>query len=215
MIRIHNGAFTLLYVLVVASNAAGSPVIAQYTAPNNGNIAGFSGSLPSYIPAQTFTTTGGGVVDDVTVSLTANGPLPSYVLVEIRTVSGGLPTSTVLGSASILSPALIGSPQDFTADFSSSGVTLSPFTSYALAFQTDGGAWVCGEFNGTYSGGMTAQSFDTGSTFSPTFFSHDLQFTVTAVPEPASAALLAAACCALTVFRRTGRNISRRPPAGV
>jgi hypothetical protein len=174
----------------LVSEAVGADVVAQYTAPNNGNLAGFNSSTPWYVPAQTFTTTGGGEVADVTVSLAANGPLPSYVLVELRTVSGGFPTATVLGSASIASPALTGVPQDFTADFSSSGVNLLPSTSYAIALTTDGGAWACGEFYGTYAGGLLTQSFDSGATFSATYYPHDLQFTVTTVPEPASAAML-------------------------
>jgi hypothetical protein len=193
MKRISTTVFAVCpFMLLCWVGAARAEVVAQYLAPNNGYLAGFAGPPLTYVPAQTFTTTGGGELASVSVSLAANGGPPSSVLVEIRTVSGGFPTATVLGSASIPSPALTGTPQDFVADFSGSGVNLSALASYAMVLSMpDGGAWACGEFNGTYPGGLLVQSFDSGATFSPTFIPHDMQFTVTTVPEPSTSILIA------------------------
>jgi hypothetical protein len=190
-------------LLIGPSQPASAVVVAQHTASPSVNLAGFAGPPSTYVPAQTFTTTAGGTVSSVTVSLSSNGPLPSSVLVDIRTVSGGFPTTTSLGSASIPSPALAGAAQDFVADFTGAGVTLSAFTPYALVLTLpDGGAWACGEFNGTYAGGKLVQSFDNGATFSATFYSHDMQFTVATVPEPAAALLVTCGALAFLGWRR-------------
>lgn len=188
------GLATCCALTFFTSQVHGSTVVAQYTPANNGYVSGFSAALPNYIPGQTFTTTGAGMLDDVTVSLAANGGLPGYVQVQIRTASGGNATSTILGTANILSPALSGTPQDFTANFASSGISLANNTQYAFSLVTDGGAWACGTNNGTYAGGSLMESYDTGATFGPNaFFPYDLQFTVTVtVPEPAGIASVAA-----------------------
>ena len=196
------GVCTALSML--ASHVHGSTIVAQYLPASVGYVSGFAGGLPNYIPGQTFTTTGGGVLDDVTVSLAANGGLPSYVQVQIRTASGGVATSTILGTANIVSPALTGAPTDFTANFAGSGISLAPGTQYAFSLATDGGAWACGTNAGGYAGGALMESFDTGATFGPNaYYPYELKFTVTTtVPEPASIGLFGAVAVGILARRR-------------
>jgi hypothetical protein len=110
---------------------------------------------------------------------------------------GGVPSSTVLASATINGSVLANvepaSPVWLSADFSSFQINLVSGSVYAFSLQTDtGDASGCGSGNNyfvNYAGGSLFSSYDSGATWSADSL-YNLNFEVTASPEPSTQALV-------------------------
>jgi hypothetical protein len=162
-----------------------------------GGIAGFG--LGSFSPAQTFTVMGSGELQDISLALAQDGPaLPNHVVIEFRNTVDGAPSSFVVASATISGSLLMGvepgSPVMLTADFSSYHISLSSGSAYAFSLRTDnaGFAFACGSgayFGHNYAGGSMFVTYDSGTTWQAKS-SYDINFQITAIPEPSTPALI-------------------------
>ncbi|HEX2854970.1 MAG TPA: hypothetical protein VHO24_17180 [Opitutaceae bacterium] len=154
--------------------------------------APFLSALPSAttISGQTFTAAFSGTVGVVTVLAQATGPSPSSITVQLRSVSGGLPTAAILGVVSTPGVGLTGSLSAFSVDFSSQAIAVNAGDSYALTLFGTALFGLGGGTNG-YAGGAQVNSTG-GAPF--VFFApaRDLSFSVmaapslVAVPEPST-----------------------------
>jgi hypothetical protein len=115
-----------------------------------------------------------------------------------------VPASSILGSASIDGSLLAGvqpvAPAFLAANFSSLHLDLTAGTTYAFSLHTDGtaAAGACGPgayLLHYYPDGSLFDSYDSGKTWSQEPL-YDMNFQVTAVPEPATFMLLALAVLA-------------------
>jgi hypothetical protein len=141
--------------------------------------------------AQSFTPTRDGKLDAIRVLLQENGPVPTGVIVEVRSVNPqtGLPTDEVLASAMAPTSGLTSTAGYFTANFSSSNVVLRQGVQYAFVlrlFESGVGTTLVGSLQSgvdPYANGALIRSSDGGSTWnviSPGYY--DVGFRVTAVP---------------------------------
>ena len=135
--------------------------------------------------------------------------------VQIRTVTGGLPTTTILGETSTTAFSLsnvITFPQ---------AITQVPGSEYAIVVDFLGappqglavGNWIGGTGN-LYPFGDSVSSLDGGATwvaFGPNDFDSNFQTFVNPVPEPSSLLLLSAGLLGLVAFWRLARSSMRRP----
>ena len=192
----------LLANCLMISDLQASVVTAEYVPPSfssGSSVTGFNNGT-TFLPAQTFTATVGGLLDDISVGIWSGAA--NNVNVELRSTSGGLPTSTVLAS-SIITGSPYTSGVLHTADFSSSGVTLAASTMYAISLRTVNGppnnvGW-SGDFPG--SGGGFATSTNNGTSW--TLDDERIGvFQVTVVPEPSAFTLAGLAAAAFGFFRR-------------
>lgn len=187
--------------------SASAQVIASFT-PASPFIAALPGG--STLAGQTFTANISGTAGVATVLAQSVGAPPASITFELRSVSAGLPTASILGSVTVPAATLTGSLANFSADFSSQGIFLTGGQSYAL---TVGGTslFALGGVADAYAGGAQVQ----GSGGSFFFFapSRDLGFSVSAapaaaVPEPSTYGSLAAVLLAgaIAVRRSRGRR---------
>jgi hypothetical protein len=88
----------VLLTLPVGSSGATAGTLDQSQTNASGGVEALIG--PSELMAQTFTAGITGQLDQVDLLLDRTGS-PGSLIVEIRTVSEGLPTSTVLASATV------------------------------------------------------------------------------------------------------------------
>jgi hypothetical protein len=86
-------------------------------------------------PGQTFTPRFGGVLAQVNLGFWSQGS--SRAIVEIRTVAGGVPTTTVLGQASA-PPGPYPDHPLYEANFMGQGIVLQAGVRYAITLRTDG-----------------------------------------------------------------------------
>jgi hypothetical protein len=193
-IRVVGKIVLAVNLTIISAQATSLYTVAEFPVSSfTENTFGFS----STGPAQTFTALLGGELQDISVALAQNGSiLPSHVIVELRGTTAGTPSSFILASASINGNLLAGvdpgSPVMLSADFSSYHIHLGSGTVYAFSLRTDDGhsAYACGSdfyIVHNYLGGMLFNP--SGTTWSPQSL-YDINFKVTAVPEPAAPALI-------------------------
>jgi PEP-CTERM motif-containing protein len=183
-------------------------VVAEYTPSNPVTLFGIGGGS-SFQAGQTFAPTESGQLADVAILLSENGGQPTSVFVDLRPTQSGVPTSTILGTATIPGNLLSSTPTLLSADFTSLDIPLSVGTEYAFTLTTsaNGGAYVDGGDQNGYAAGGAFTSDDSGGTWSSSGLgSFDVGFQVTAVvPEPTSMALVIVGGAGL-IFRRRGRK---------
>ena len=134
---------------------------------SSGSIfGGFSNGL--YRPGQIFMPRFRGVLSEIRLGLHTTTPNDTTrVVIEIRTVQGGFPTSVILGQAIISSGPFAGGSL-YTGSFAGQNLQLDPGTQYAITLRTTGGhANILARFPGcdpstgsinpvhTYDGGAT------------------------------------------------------------
>jgi hypothetical protein len=208
--------FAITTVQAIPITVAGFP-ISSFT----GGIAGFTSSIDSFRPAQTFTALNSGDLAGISVALAQNGPtLPANVIVEFRQTLAGVPTSTVLASAmingSLLSGVQPGSPVMLTADFSADNIWLKAGSIYSFSLRIggQGAADACGSgayIAYPYSGGSLFASSDSGATWGAQSL-YDMNFKVTAtVPDESCTMTLLLlsmlALFALKIYTRKGEGM--------
>lgn len=102
----------------------------------------------SYRPGQIFAPRIRGVLSEVRLGLSTSPSNPSdttCVVIEIRTVHGGLPTTVILGQAIVPGPFAGGSLHG--GSFAGQNLLLDSGTQYAITLRTTGGhAYILGRF---------------------------------------------------------------------
>ena len=162
-------------------------LIAQYH-PASPFIAALPGGTSW--SGQTFLAGSSGQVGLVTLLGQSFGAAPASVTFQLRTVSAGLPTSTVLGTislaGSVLNPSAL---SEFSADFTSLNISLNAGDQYAILLSSSSTIALGGSNDG-YAGGQQILSNNGGSTFGAFAPARDLYFTValaaSPVPEPST-----------------------------
>jgi hypothetical protein len=102
-----------------------------------GTFGGFSNG--SYRPGQIFAPLFGGVLREVRLGLEASRPSDTTrVVIQIRTVQGGFPTSVVLGEAIVPGGPFVNGTL-YTGSFAGQGMLLESGTEYAITLRTTGG----------------------------------------------------------------------------
>ena len=208
---------TLTATLITATRAQSNYTVADFPISSySGGIAGFDSG--SFRPAQTFTALEGGVLQSISVALAQDGSTPpNHVVVEFRSTEDDMPSSTILASATIdgnlLAGVEPGSPVMLSADFSPYTIDLVSGSVYAFSLRIDEGyAFGCGHGNNYrdyYSGGSLFVSFDSGTTWSEDL-PYNLNFQVTAVPEPSALALIGSVMLAISSGLLDRRKEMRR-----
>jgi hypothetical protein len=209
-------AFTITQVATIAQGIT-PYIVADYPiSPYTGGIAGFDSG--SFSPAQTFTALGSGELQDITIALAEDGPTPpNDVVVEFRSTVNGVPSSTVLASATINGSLLAGiepgSPVMLSADFSSYQINVVSNSVYAFSLRTDTGfAFGCGSGNNylyNYTDGSLFTSYDSGTTWSAQSL-YSLNFEVTASPEPSTIALVGIGALANFFLARSRQRVNEK-----
>jgi hypothetical protein len=98
-----------------------------------------NGTTSADVMAQTFTAGLNGALDQADLHL-ENGGSPCPAVVEIRSTSGGVPTTTVLASTTIAG-ASIPAPGAFVSAFFAAPASVTAGTQYALVLTACGHAW--------------------------------------------------------------------------
>ena len=202
-------------MVVLLSGQGDASTIAEYVPPSDFPLFGFS--RDSYRPGQAFTPTESGQLAEISVLLASNGEPPISVYVELRPTLAGVPTSTVLATATVAVGNLLSpTPTLFSADFEPFDLNLAAGTVYAFTLRTsiDGGATAIGDLDNGYLGGDAYVSNDSGTSWEYQSGSsrYDIGFTVTTIPEPTSFALAAFGFLGLAIAgwrsrnRRTGKK---------
>jgi hypothetical protein len=134
--------------------------------------------------------------------------------VQIRTVMGGLPTTTILGQTSTTAFSL-SDIITFTQ-----AITQVPGVEYAIVVDFLGapphgpgnavGIWT-GATGNLYPGGESVDSFDNGVTWVGSDVDTHFKTFVNPVPEPSSLLLLSSGLLGLAAFWRLARSSERRP----
>ena len=131
-------------------------------------FAGFRNDF--YRPGQIFAPRIRGALSEVRLGLHTSPSTPNdttCVVIEIRTVQGGLPTSVILGQAIVPGPFAGGSL--YGGSFAGQNLMLDPGTQYAITLRTTGGhAYILGRFPACdpSTGSIEAvSSFDGGATW--------------------------------------------------
>src|ERR1051326_8566721 len=197
-----------LFLLIVGlTNGAYAQMIASFT-PASPFLSGLPGGTT--ISGQTFTADISGTAGLVTVLAQRAGAAPTSITFQLRSVSAGLPTSSILGSVTVPGASLSGSLANFSADFSSQNIFLTGGEQYAITLSGTG-LFGLGGVADAYAGGAQVQS--TGGAFFLFAPARDLGFSVAAapaaaVPEPSTygwvAALLLAGVVCVRRIRVTG-----------
>jgi hypothetical protein len=169
--------------------------IADFT-PASPFISAISGTNAQRLDGQTFTAANSGVVGLVSVRAQAIST-PANVTFQLRTVSSGLPTSTILSSVTVSGAGMSTSAlTTFTADFGAQNLLLTAGQSYALTLSAPS-MFFLGGVADAYTGGGQVFSANGGTSFSVFAPSRDLWFTIgtaaSPVPEPATYSLAAGA----------------------
>jgi hypothetical protein len=186
--------------LAPAKAIAQGKIVADFpVSPFTGGIVFFDSG--PFTPAQTFTPLHGGELLTIYVALAHNGPiLPNQVIIDFRETVAGLPSSSVLASASVDGSLLWGvepsAPLLLGADFTGSGIDLIAGSVYAFSLRIDGPGAAAGAGSGGYDGGSVFTSPDLGATWTPQPL-YDMNFQVTIVPEPATVGFLALGALAM------------------
>jgi len=185
---------------VVVSNAAGpvpslaaqltvqppTDTVAQYAPNQIFQTFGIAGA--SFQAGQTFAPTESGQLAEIAILLTQAGSRPTSVFVDLRTTQSGVPTSTVLGTATISGSLLTSTPVLLSADFRALKLPISAGTQYAFTLRTSsggGGVYVFGDLVNGYAAGAAFVSQDSGATWGPPGIpnDYDIGFHVTASQE--------------------------------
>jgi hypothetical protein len=176
--------FALVALLLLAAHlAAGRAHAATLEQPDqiqlaNDNSVGITGT--QWV-AQVFTAGKTGALDRVDLRIfKQDGPV-DQLTVQIRTVSSGVPTNTVLAQTTV--PSFVSG--GLTPIFFSPGTNLVAGTKYAIVLSTASGvinvqdyAWTKSSVN-PYAGGNEVVSFDSGTSWVPQVFgevSYDMTF---------------------------------------
>jgi|GEM_PF-7044666 len=211
----------LLTASVLLSTITALPCSAQIIAEFHPGFSGVS-ALPggTRLDGQTFTATSSGSLGSISVLAQFLGKPPSAtpfnVTFQFRTVSGGLPTSTILGSVVVDASGLSGTALgQLSADFSSQHIAVVAGDAYAFLLSSSSTFALGGNRDG-YAGGQQVISFDSGKTFGPFPPPQDLDFTASLaaspVPEPGSYNLIGAAgLIILGGLRKARERLSRSP----
>ena len=142
----------------------------------SGQIAAGFG-LSSFRPGQTFSPNFSGVLNTVRLGLETINGNTSNVAAEIRTVSNGLPTTTILGEAPVPGAPYTGGVF-YSADFTAQNLVLIAGTRYAITLRCVGHQYVLAAFppcrtnSGTYD---YVSSEDDGQSWS-LYFTRDRSF---------------------------------------
>lgn len=147
--RVRAALLALALIAGARSAAAqGTGCVAAECAPpvfSSGTIfGGFFNDF--YRPGQIFAPRFRGVLREVRLGLdTVNPSDTTHVVVEIRSVLGGFPTSVILASGIIPGPFVGGNL--YTASFTGQNLLLDPGTEYAISLRTTGGhAYILARF---------------------------------------------------------------------
>ncbi len=188
-------AIASIWLVSSAANSLRADLITAEYVPlvfdSGSTVSGFNDGT-TFMPAQVFTATVAGNLSKISVGVWSTSA--TELLVELRSTSGGLPTSTVLATQSI-NPGIAFADQTLhTADFSTSGISLVANTQYAISLRTVNNAvnvaW-SGDFTNPYAGGDFAVSSNNGTSWLQQSLPEAVfRVTVTAVPEPASCCLV-------------------------
>jgi hypothetical protein len=184
MNRFQKIAFACVAVAVGAVNAH-AQLIASFT-PASPFLAALPGGAT--FGGQTFTAQIDANVGVVSLLAQRIGAAPSSVTFQLRTVSGGLPTGSILGDVTVPGSGLGASLQSFSADFSSLNIAVTAGQSYALVISAPS-LFALGGVADAYAGGAQIFSNNSGATFGIFPPPRDLTFSVAAaavaIPEPA------------------------------
>ena len=213
--------FTIMAVslIVIPGLAHAAEVtVAQYDGPTTGSA--FPGEY--VLTAQTFTAEDTGLFASMSARVARNLPdLSGYgqLWLQLRTTSGGVPTSSVLATGSI-DPAQ--TPGWVTVDYSGSSVMLYEDQVYALSLASpltgprNGGPVYVWPFSSAdpYKGGGFFASYDSGSTWINDIPEYDALFriTVTSVPETSALLYFVAGSVSILAFRRRSKDSENPPP---
>jgi len=170
---------------MVTSAQSTSYTVAEFSPPPSNQFRLFGLDASQSRVGQTFSASRDGRLDSIRLLLAENGPHPSAVVVEVRTVDGhGNPTPDVVTSAAAYTSNLTSIPSYFTATFNGVAVLRAGKT-YAVTlrlFEPGTGLGVYGDLAGIdpYEGGGMVRSSDDGLTWSTLGSYYDLAFRVTA-----------------------------------
>lgn len=178
-------------VVFVPSAAAGTLDQSQ---PAVSNVAAFVSD--TLWRAQTFTSGATGALDQVDLAIDRPGPFVTLPLaVEIRSVSGGLPTGPPLGGASIPAATVpVGFPTAFVSFPLSSPAPVTAGAQYAIVVSTGTCGflncyqWATGPGANPYAAGSGWTSGDSGATWAPlnAFGTTDFTFKTYVLQGPTS-----------------------------
>ncbi len=130
--------FLLAFVLALAPQTAMASAVLDQS--NEGVLTGTAGAAADMIMAQTFTPAMSGALTRVQVSANLfiyGTPGPGDLTVEIRTTSGGLPTGTVLGTATFPQANVPTGSNDYVwADFNFTNLMVTAGTPYAIVLRS-------------------------------------------------------------------------------
>ncbi|HEX5220105.1 MAG TPA: PEP-CTERM sorting domain-containing protein [Verrucomicrobiae bacterium] len=200
--------FFIALMLALSVSIVRADIVADFPfrPDTGGGIAGFTQG--PFQPAQTFYSLGSGQLQSVSIALAQNGPqLPNHIFVDFRLTQAGIPSS-ILGTATIdgglVAGVQPGAPVMLAADFTSLNIQITAGETYAFSLRTDGNAAFASGSGAyiayPYPGGSLFSSHDFGTTWSAEPL-YDLNFQVTAVPEPSALALLLAGISLLRFIR--------------
>lgn len=159
---------------------------------------GFAQTIASFAPASPFlsalptTSTLSGQMFTAEISATAGmvtvlaqsiGAGPTSVTFQLRSVSGGLPTSAILAAVTRPGTTLTGTLAPFSVDFSSQGIFLTSGQSYALTLLGSSMFGLGGAADGYAGGAQVIGGTTSLALFAP---SRDLAFSVAAAPAIAA-----------------------------
>ncbi len=160
----------------ISQNSAASTVtvqpppntVAEYAPAQPLGVFGINGG--SFQAGQTFNPTASGQLGEISVLLAQGGSQPTTIFVDFRTTQSGVPTSTVLGTATISGSLLTSTPTLLSADFTLLNLPISAGTEYAFTLRTSpggGGAYISGDLANGYAADAAFMSQDFGATWGP------------------------------------------------